>query len=79
MTTPSLMTGEEVDRLLCDIRALLPLAPDCEITLEANPGTMEAQRFRDFTLVRRVNAIFARNYMPKEGALRPLRRFWMVA
>ena len=46
--TPSLMTGEEVDRLLCDIRALLPLAPDCEITLEANPGTMEAQRFRDF-------------------------------
>ena len=46
--TPSLMTGEEVDRLLCDLRALLPLAPDCEITLEANPGTMEAQRFRDF-------------------------------
>jgi putative oxygen-independent coproporphyrinogen III oxidase len=46
--TPSLMTGEEVDGLLCGIRALLPLAPDCEITLEANPGTMEAQRFRDF-------------------------------
>jgi putative oxygen-independent coproporphyrinogen III oxidase len=46
--TPSLMTGAEVDRLLCDIRALLPLAPGCEITLEANPGTMEAQRFGDF-------------------------------
>jgi oxygen-independent coproporphyrinogen-3 oxidase len=46
--TPSLMTGEEVDRLLSEIRALLLLAPDCEITLEANPGTMEAQRFRDF-------------------------------
>jgi putative oxygen-independent coproporphyrinogen III oxidase len=46
--TPSLMTGEQVDWLLCDIRALLPLAPDCEITLEANPGTVEAQRFRDF-------------------------------
>jgi len=46
--TPSLMTGEEVDRLLCDIRTLLTLSPDCEITLEANPGTMEAQRFRDF-------------------------------
>jgi len=46
--TPSLMTGEEVDRLISDIRALLPLAPDCEITLEANPGTMEAQRFRAF-------------------------------
>ena len=46
--TPSLMTGEEVDGLISDIRALLPLAPDCEITLEANPGTMEAQRFRAF-------------------------------
>src|SRR6267154_3060736 len=46
--TPSLMSGEEVDRLISDIRALLPLAPDCEITLEANPGTMEAQRFRAF-------------------------------
>ena len=46
--TPSLMTGEQVDGLLRDFRALLPLAPDCEITLEANPGTMEAQRFRDF-------------------------------
>ena len=46
--TPSLMTGSEVDRLLSDIRMLLPLAADCEITLEANPGTMEAQRFSDF-------------------------------
>ncbi len=46
--TPSLMTGEQVDSLLRDFRTLLPLAPDCEITLEANPGTMEAQRFRDF-------------------------------
>ena len=46
--TPSLLTGEQVDSLLCDIRALVPLAPDCEITLEANPGTVEAQRFRDF-------------------------------
>jgi len=58
--TPSLMTGEEVDRLLCDIRALLPLAPDCEITLEANPGTMEAQRFRDFSARPGVNRLFAR-------------------
>jgi putative oxygen-independent coproporphyrinogen III oxidase len=46
--TPSLMTGEEVDALLRGIRTLLPLAPDSEITLEANPGTVEAQRFRDF-------------------------------
>ncbi|HEX4596988.1 MAG TPA: radical SAM family heme chaperone HemW [Burkholderiaceae bacterium] len=46
--TPSLMTGEEVEGLLAAVRALMPLTADCEITLEANPGTMEAQRFRDF-------------------------------
>ena len=46
--TPSLMTGEEVDGLLGTVRALMQLTPDCEITLEANPGTMEAQRFGDF-------------------------------
>jgi putative oxygen-independent coproporphyrinogen III oxidase len=46
--TPSLMTGGEVDGLLASVRALLQLTPDCEITLEANPGTVEALRFRDF-------------------------------
>ena len=30
------------------VRARLPLAPDAEITLEANPGTFEAEKFRDF-------------------------------
>jgi putative oxygen-independent coproporphyrinogen III oxidase len=44
--TPSLMLPEEVDSLLSDVRAQLALVPDCEITLEANPGTMEADRFR---------------------------------
>ena len=43
--TPSLMSATALDRLLSDIRALLPLALDCEITLEANPGTFEAERF----------------------------------
>lgn len=43
--TPSLMSAKALDRLLSDIRALLPLALDCEITLEANPGTFEAERF----------------------------------
>jgi oxygen-independent coproporphyrinogen-3 oxidase len=46
--TPSLMTPDEVDRLLSELRAHLPLAPDGEVTLEANPGTMEADRFRGF-------------------------------
>lgn len=46
--TPSLMSAQAVDRLLSDIRALLPLAADCEITLEANPGTFEAERFASY-------------------------------
>jgi len=46
--TPSLFSGEAVERLLSDVRALLPLAPDCEITLEANPGTFEAGRYAQF-------------------------------
>ena len=43
--TPSLMSAQAVERLLSAARARLPLEPDCEITLEANPGTFEAERF----------------------------------
>ena len=43
--TPSLISAEGLARLLSDVRALLPLAADCEITLEANPGSFEAGRF----------------------------------
>jgi oxygen-independent coproporphyrinogen-3 oxidase len=43
--TPSLMAGSTVDALLVAIRARLRLLPDAEITLEANPGTVEAERF----------------------------------
>ncbi|MBU6195640.1 MAG: oxygen-independent coproporphyrinogen III oxidase-like protein [Burkholderiales bacterium] len=43
--TPSLFEPEQVEALLADIRARLRLEPACEITLEANPGTFEAQRF----------------------------------
>jgi oxygen-independent coproporphyrinogen-3 oxidase len=43
--TPSLISATGLDRLLSDVRALLPLEADCEITLEANPGTFEAVRF----------------------------------
>ena len=46
--TPSLMSAEGLDRLLSDLRARLPLEPACEITLEANPGTFEAEKFRAF-------------------------------
>lgn len=43
--TPSLLSADGLERLLSDVRALLPLEADCEITLEANPGTVEADRF----------------------------------
>ena len=46
--TPSLFSPEAIDRLLADVRARLPLEADAEITLEANPGTFEKDRFRAF-------------------------------
>jgi putative oxygen-independent coproporphyrinogen III oxidase len=46
--TPSLFSPEAIDRLLSEVRARLTLEPDAEITLEANPGTIEAARFRGF-------------------------------
>jgi oxygen-independent coproporphyrinogen-3 oxidase len=46
--TPSLFSPESIDALLSGARARLALEPDAEITLEANPGTVEAARFRGF-------------------------------
>lgn len=46
--TPSLFSPQGVERLLSDVRALCPLEPAAEITLEANPGTFERDRFRAF-------------------------------
>ena len=46
--TPSLFSPAAIDRLLADIRARLRLDADCEITLEANPGTFEKDRFKAF-------------------------------
>jgi oxygen-independent coproporphyrinogen-3 oxidase len=46
--TPSLMSAEGLDRLMSDLRARLPMEADCEVTLEANPGTVEAGRFAAF-------------------------------
>ena len=43
--TPSLLSGEALARLMAAIRRHLPLAPNAEVTLEANPGTFEAARF----------------------------------
>ena len=46
--TPSLFSPEVIDRLVSGLRARLRLSADCEITLEANPGTFERDRFRAF-------------------------------
>src|SRR5512136_200203 len=46
--TPSLFTPEAIDRLLSGVRARLPLDQNIEITLEANPGTVELERFKGF-------------------------------
>ena len=46
--TPSLLTAESIDRLLSGLRARLAIAPGAEITLEANPGTVEVGRFREY-------------------------------
>lgn len=46
--TPSLFSPAAIDRLLTQVRTLLPVEPLAEITLEANPGTFEAARFRGF-------------------------------
>ena len=46
--TPSLLSARALDEILSGIRARLPLEPDAEITLEANPGTFEAEKFAQF-------------------------------
>ncbi len=46
--TPSLFTPEAIDRLLTGIRTRVTVDPAAEITMEANPGTFEMQRFRGY-------------------------------
>ncbi len=46
--TPSLLSSAGMDRLLTDVRSLLQLDPMAEITMEANPGTFEAEKFQAY-------------------------------
>jgi oxygen-independent coproporphyrinogen-3 oxidase len=46
--TPSLLSAQGMDQLLCAIRARVNLEPDAEITMEANPGSVETERFAGF-------------------------------
>ena len=46
--TPSVFAADGIERILAAVRARVPLASDAEITLEANPGTSEVEKFRAF-------------------------------
>ena len=46
--TPSLLSGESIEQIMRSVRMLLPLDINAEVTLEANPGTVEADRFADY-------------------------------
>lgn len=46
--TPSLLSSQAMQQLLDGVRALLPVSPQAEITMEANPGTVEADRFSGY-------------------------------
>ncbi len=46
--TPSLFSAEAFHSLFTELRLMLPFAQDIEITMEANPGTVEQQRFTDY-------------------------------
>lgn len=47
--TPSLFSAQGIAFLLSEIKHRIPFSPDIEITLEANPGTVEAERFLGYT------------------------------
>lgn len=46
--TPSLFSAHALDKLMSGVRALTALQPTVEVTMEANPGTFEQEKFRDF-------------------------------
>lgn len=46
--TPSLFSAKSLDKLLKNINAKISFSPNCEITLEANPGTVEQTRFKQY-------------------------------
>ena len=46
--TPSLLSAQAIENILAAVRMLLPLDVNAEITLEANPGTVEAEKFAGF-------------------------------
>ena len=66
--TPSLMQPATVAAILDAIAALWPVAPDAEITLEANPGSVEAERFRGYRAAGVNRALARRAVARRRGA-----------
>jgi len=72
--TPSLFSAEAVDELIAGLRMRLALEPMAEITLEANPGTIEAGKFAEFKSAG-INRLsigcqsFNNNYLEKLGRI----------
>jgi oxygen-independent coproporphyrinogen-3 oxidase len=71
--TPSLMSGGAVGAVLDGIAALWPVAKDAEITLEANPNSVEQRRFRDYRAAG-VNRVSIGVQALDDGALKALGR-----
>ncbi len=46
--TPSLISAQQIERLLQEIKKRIPFKEHIEITMEANPGTIEADRFEQY-------------------------------
>ena len=46
--TPSVFSAAGIEQIIAAVRARLPLSVDAEVTLEANPGTFEAEKFRAY-------------------------------
>ena len=76
--TPSLMQPATVDAVLEAIARLWPVAPDAEITLEANPGSAEAERFRGYRAAG-VNRLSLGVQSLDDAALKALGRIHSVA
>jgi oxygen-independent coproporphyrinogen-3 oxidase len=76
--TPSLLSPEALDRILRQVRTYLPLAPDLEITLEANPGTVDVESFVGFREAG-VNRVSLGIQSFSEASLKTLGRIHSVA
>ena len=76
--TPSLMQPATVDAILEAIARLWPVAADAEITLEANPGSVEAERFRGYRAAG-VNRLSLGVQSLDDAALKALGRIHNVA